>query len=185
MAIAASPDGIISCSCHEKGVLEIKCPFTHRHESIVEAVVSDSNYCLKEHEGSLQLDRKHAYYYQMQTQMFVCDVNYCDFCVCTFPSGSEGSAVFVERICRDVNFWSTAVQKSKEFFSLVCYLKFWEIGISDLPPLQMQCHQVSNWIILLLLQTRSCTVIVEVWKKEPWLHVTTVTVELSGFSADA
>ena len=25
--IVASPDGIISCSCHGKGVVEVKCPF--------------------------------------------------------------------------------------------------------------------------------------------------------------
>jgi len=26
--IAASPDGVVNCSCHEKGVLETECPFT-------------------------------------------------------------------------------------------------------------------------------------------------------------
>ena len=29
----ASPDGIISCGCHESGLLEIKCPWTHRQIS--------------------------------------------------------------------------------------------------------------------------------------------------------
>jgi len=27
--IGASPDGIVECRCHGKGVLEIKCPFCH------------------------------------------------------------------------------------------------------------------------------------------------------------
>ena len=65
--IAASPDGVINCDCHGKGVLEIKCPFTHRHETITEAVINDSNFCLEELGGSLQLDHKHTYYYQVQT----------------------------------------------------------------------------------------------------------------------
>ena len=29
----SSPDGIISCECHESGLLEIKCPWTHRQIS--------------------------------------------------------------------------------------------------------------------------------------------------------
>ena len=85
--IAASPDGVLNCKCHEKSVLEIKCPYTHQNEGIEAAACNDSNFCLQEHEGTLCLDRNHAYYYQVQTQMFVCNVTYCDFCVCTFPSG--------------------------------------------------------------------------------------------------
>ena len=119
--IAASPDGVISCKCHEKGVLEIKFPYTHRNEGVEAAACNDSNFCLQEHEGTLRLDRNHAYYYQVQTQMFVCDVTYCEFCVCTFPSHLNDSAVFVEWITRDENLWNTILQKSKQFF-ITCLL---------------------------------------------------------------
>ena len=55
--IDASPDGVVNCKCHEKGVLEIKCPYTHWNEGIEAA---DSNFCLQEHEGTLRLDCNHA-----------------------------------------------------------------------------------------------------------------------------
>jgi len=35
--MAASPDGIVNCVCHGQGILEIKCPYTHRYESVEEA----------------------------------------------------------------------------------------------------------------------------------------------------
>ena len=41
-------------------------------------------------DGHVRLDHCHACYYHVQTQIFVCDVEYCDFHVCTF-SGDEES----------------------------------------------------------------------------------------------
>ena len=34
--IGASPDGLVSCSCHESGLLEIKCPWSSRNLTITE-----------------------------------------------------------------------------------------------------------------------------------------------------
>lgn len=48
------------------------------------AAISDKKFCLKETDGKLHLDIDHMYYYQFQTQLFVCDVEYCNFCVCTY-----------------------------------------------------------------------------------------------------
>ena len=96
--IAAPPDGVINCDCHGKGVLEINCPFTH--ETITEVVMSNSSFCLEDRDGCLQLNCKHTYYYQV----------HADFCMCTFPSNSENSAVFVERIYQDNDFWKTVMQ---------------------------------------------------------------------------
>ena len=119
--IAASPDGVVNCKCCEKIIIEIKCPYTHRNDSIEVAVFNDKNFCLEVHEDTLRLNRNHAYYYQVQTQMFVCNVNYCDFCVCTFPVNSEDCGLFLERIPRDDNLWNTIVTKSKQFF-VTCLL---------------------------------------------------------------
>ena len=80
--IGASPDGIITCECCPKGVLEVKCPYCHCDETIKAAAVNDKKFCLKVEDGVLHLDHSHAYYYQVQTQIFVCNVTYCDFCVC-------------------------------------------------------------------------------------------------------
>ena len=119
--IGASPDGIVDCYCCGKGVLEIKCPYSHRHESIEAAASNDPNFCLKKDEDLLYLDHKHAYYYQVQTQMFVCNVDYCDFCVCTFPESVDEFSPYVERIFRDIEFWEDCVEKAKHFFT-VCLL---------------------------------------------------------------
>ena len=114
--VGASPDGIITCDCCPKGVLEIKCPFCHRDESIAAAITSDKNFCLTEVDGQISLDHCHAYYYQVQTQIFVCDIEYCDFCVCTF-SGDEESTIHIERIYRNNKFWKDhCVPKAKVFF---------------------------------------------------------------------
>jgi len=115
--IAATPDGVINCTCHGQGVLEIKCPYSHRYESVEEAASNDKKFCLKEDQGIIKLDSTHAYYHQIQTQLFVCNVDYCDFCVCTFPTQSEGSALYIERVRRDATFWEDCVTKSKLFFT--------------------------------------------------------------------
>ena len=119
--IGASPGGIIDCYCCGKGVLEIKCPYSHRHESIEAAAGNDPNFCLKKDEDLFYLDHKHTYYYQVQTQMFVCNVEYCDFCVCTFSESIDEFSPYVERIFRDVEFWEDCVEKAKRFFT-VCLL---------------------------------------------------------------
>jgi len=115
--IGASPDGIVECDCCGKGVLEIKCPYSHRGENILSAVTTDKQFCLiKNVDGSLHLDHGHAYYYQVQTQMFICDVEYCDFSVFTFPTEAEESLPHIERIFRDADFWEICLEKATCFF---------------------------------------------------------------------
>lgn len=118
--IGASPDGIISCECCGRGTLEIKCPYCHQGESIDTAATHDKAFCLKKIDGSLSLDKKHAYYYQVQTQIFVCNVSYCDFCVCTFTSEPE-SGLYIERIYQDTSFWEECSSKAEHFFK-ICLL---------------------------------------------------------------
>ena len=42
----ASPDGIVSCDCHESGLLEIKYPWTHRDKSLIDYAKLDWSYLL-------------------------------------------------------------------------------------------------------------------------------------------
>ena len=87
--IGATPDGTVSCTCCGKGVVEIKCPYCQRGQSI-EVATDDKKFCLnKDLDGKIYLDHTHTYYYQIQTQLFVADVDYCDLCVCTFSHGEE------------------------------------------------------------------------------------------------
>ena len=56
----------------------------------------------------------------MQTQLFVCDVEHCDFCVCTF-SGDE-TGIHIERIFKDIDFWNDCIIKAQTFFFKTCIL---------------------------------------------------------------
>ena len=70
--IGASPDLLVECSCHGKGIVEIKCPF-----SICETVPVPDNYV---HVDSyLHLKTTSPYYFQVQGQMGVLSVEYYDF----------------------------------------------------------------------------------------------------------
>lgn len=63
----------------------------------------------------------HAYYYQVQTQLHVCDVEFCDFVLCTFPETGEEMCMHVERITKDEAIWAEWLQKATHFFQ-VCIL---------------------------------------------------------------
>lgn len=112
--LGASPDGVVTCKCCGEGVLEIKCPFC-RNDEDVEVTASSSKSCLIQNsDSSLHLDRNHTYYYQVQTQIFICKVDYCDFCVCTFPDNSP--SLHIERIFEDKELWKSCTEKTVYFF---------------------------------------------------------------------
>jgi len=70
--LGASPDGIMSCSCHGNSVVEVKCPYSMRGMSVSE-ILQHPNCCLTA-EGLL--NKQHPYYTQLQIQMFVFNVTY-------------------------------------------------------------------------------------------------------------
>ena len=80
--LGASPDGIITCACCSGiAVLEVKCPYSCRDKSFLEAC-NDSNFYLKlQPDGGFALNTTHSYYYQVQAQIKLCKANYCDFVV--------------------------------------------------------------------------------------------------------
>ena len=63
--IGASPDSIVQCDCCVKCVLEVKCPYSHREDSIEDAVDNDGQFCLVKQGDSFHLNQSHAYYYQV------------------------------------------------------------------------------------------------------------------------
>ena len=84
------------------------------------STVSSSKSCLvNAADGSIHLDKSHAYYYQVQTQIFICKVEYCDFCVCTFPEA--GPSIHIERIYPDSELWQSCIERTTHFFK-VCIL---------------------------------------------------------------
>ena len=53
--------------------------------------------------------------------MFVCDVQYSDFCVCTFGTNAD---LHVQWIYRDDDLWEDCVSKAKQFLQHVYYLNY-------------------------------------------------------------
>ena len=78
--LGASPDGFVKCYCCTCGVLEIKCPFSCKDRSFLQST-GDHTFCLETTDGNFVLKREHAYFYQVQLQMELCGVNYCDFVI--------------------------------------------------------------------------------------------------------
>ena len=109
--LGASPDAYVTCSCCGLGVLEIKCPFPeslnsvlgHFHESLEKCDIS----------STVKLRRNHKYYYQVQAQILLCGVEYCDYVVCT-PDTEK--SMHIERIYSDTEFLKSALEKSAIFY---------------------------------------------------------------------
>ena len=74
--------------------------------------MEERNFCLENVDGSISLKRNHAYYYQIQLQMKICEVEYCDFVVW----GDE--SVFYERILIDTEFIDNAIEEAQPFIKL-------------------------------------------------------------------
>ena len=93
--LAASPDGIVTDPTqkeHKKGCLEVKCPYVCNTTTITDACQQVPAFCLVEQKGVMCLCESHKYFYQIQTQMHVTKLQWCDFIVwCP-------KQVFVQRI---------------------------------------------------------------------------------------
>ena len=109
--LGASPDGFINCDCCGKGVCEIKCPYRFKDQTLAVAA-GQKNFCLIKNGNSVCLDKRHEYYYQVQAQMFICEVEYCDFVVWTDKD------IHIERIVPDSEFWEEALLKATKLFKV-------------------------------------------------------------------
>lgn len=108
--IGASPDSIVRCDCHGKGVLEIKCPHCLTSKSMSDKS-EDPKFCIqKDPNNVLSLQKDHSYYYQVQAQIHVADVSYSDFVVwsCNEPP-------HIERILPDTALFDCSFEKITKF----------------------------------------------------------------------
>ena len=103
---AASPDGMRTCSCHGNGLLEVKCSFKHKDLDVCEIVLIDHSFYL---DKDLKLKESHRYYTQIQFQMYVCQVTFCDFIVFTLKGISTQTVEY------NPTFVSNLVEKCSEF----------------------------------------------------------------------
>ena len=68
-------------------------PLLSLNNDVVKAT-DDKQFCLlKDPRGNYIFN---AYFYQVQTRIVMCSVEYCDFVVCTFPKGQHKPKVHQE-----------------------------------------------------------------------------------------
>ena len=107
--------------------------FSCRDKSFSEAV-NEKTFCLAE--GTFFLKKDHAYFFQVQMQMKLCQVKFCDFVVW----GKDG-AYLMQRIKYDEEFTENALVQVKSFVKL-CLLpellsRCFTSGMKNLTPLQI------------------------------------------------
>ncbi|XP_073334198.1 uncharacterized protein [Pagrus major] len=108
--LGSSPDGIITCACCSRGVLEVKCPYKYR--DALQGCEKDAQFCLDKTD---KLKPSHQYYYQVQLHIHVCDVSYCDFVVWT------KNEFVLQRILRDEDLLQQSLPKAEQVF-VTCVL---------------------------------------------------------------
>ncbi|XP_078655620.1 uncharacterized protein LOC144902215 [Branchiostoma floridae x Branchiostoma belcheri] len=118
--LAATPDGKVEQSNGEIGLLEVKCPYSAvkgpQPLTPLEAAKQFKSFPLQEVNGTLQLPKKHDYYYQIQGQLKIAKLQWADFAVWT-PAG-----IHIQRISQDEVFWNTAMFPNLKWFFYNCML---------------------------------------------------------------
>jgi len=108
--MGVTPDGLVYCKCCEDRVLEIKCPFSCKNKTFSEVVIDNSSFFLADDGGSLALKEDHMYYYQVQLQMKLCHMQYCDF-----VAWREGNELFHQTVELDSDFIDSAIRDIEPF----------------------------------------------------------------------
>ena len=114
--LAASPDDKVydPNAAQSLGVAEYKNPYAARDFTLQEACDTIKTFCLERQEENGQvtyrLKRRHDYYYQIQCQMYCCNVEWCDFVV------RINKDLHVERIPRNPNWWKQQLPRLKDFY---------------------------------------------------------------------
>jgi hypothetical protein len=110
--IRASPDGMVSCDCHQLRLLEIKCPYAARNVKIADAIKDKKiDYLCINPDGSYYLHpTRRGYYDQIQVTMAVCDLQSCDFVVWTQED------IIAVNVPFDPRYWAELKTSADTFF---------------------------------------------------------------------
>lgn len=109
--IGASPDAIVDCKCCGQGLVEIKCSFTYKDE-LPSIAANDDHYHLYTNENNqIRLRHSSSWYVQIQGQLGVTKMKWCDFVFYT------RRGIVVDRIQFDKEFFDKIVEKCDHFFN--------------------------------------------------------------------
>ena len=107
--LGATPDATLHIDTSQVGILEIKCPYRWREDSVLNACKDPNFYCTLQ-SGEVFLKRQHHYYHQAQMQLYVTAAKWCDFCIYT----THGIAV--QRIYPDRCWQTENVPTLEDFY---------------------------------------------------------------------
>jgi len=94
----------------KEGGLEVKCPFSKQNMSIEEAC-QDTKFYLQYIDGKSILKRNHKYFFQVQGQMYVCQLKWVDFVV-----WFGADIISIERIPFEKEWWKNKVLPKLLYF---------------------------------------------------------------------
>jgi len=103
----ASPDAIVECAGCGVGCVEITCPLSLCDKSKEEMEAGSA--CLVLEDGDYTLDKNHEYYYQVQMQLHVSNLPYCDFVMWT------PTVLWIERVSMNEAFWKEHSETATTF----------------------------------------------------------------------
>lgn len=97
--LGASPDGLVYYAGKLCGCIEIKCPYSAREKLVSDACLNSQFFCKKDENNMVTLKKRHNYYYKIQGQLAILNLEWCDFAVWTNVD------LHVERVKVDREFW--------------------------------------------------------------------------------
>ncbi|XP_050390274.1 uncharacterized protein LOC126809647 [Patella vulgata] len=117
--LAASTDGLItSATDGQQGLLEVKNLLQNKKLTFTEAAKSVQNFCLAVVNGKLQLKTSHQYFFQIQGQLNIFNLDWADFVV----QATHPHQLHVQRVPRDENLWQTSMLPKLKAFYFKCLL---------------------------------------------------------------
>ena len=112
--LGTTPDGKVfdPSSSSKFGLLEIKCPYSKRGDTLDQAS-SDPDFYIEKVGADFFLKKTHFYYAQVQGQLALTGLPWCDFCVYL----SDSNEMCVDRIHFNSDYWENELlPKLKNFF---------------------------------------------------------------------
>lgn len=109
---AASPDSLIACDCHGEGCVVIKFLKIMESAESFDVLTQAPNHILNKNENDYSVEKTHDLYYQLQLQINVVELRYCDLIIWS-PKPNVGNLIL--RVNADINFWRTNMQKAQKF----------------------------------------------------------------------
>ena len=94
----------------KEGGLEVKCPSSKEGLTTDEAC-RNTSFCMEIRDGKPKLKIGHKYYYQVQGQMYVCEVKWVDFAVWL-----GGDTILIDRIYFNKEWWVKQTLPKIDYF---------------------------------------------------------------------